>query len=396
MSSKDGCTSFPLQLCETGFFGVAVGMAEALKVQAMQGANVARIASDPPPSGSMVEAGQLLFEVENHKVVQEFDAPARGTLVHALAKGDFIRLDMPFAFVAGENDDAAALLEMARAAKVEGDYSWDQIVGACSTPTSDEGRPVSIAKATEIAVLGNGAGQGWQATLGAAIGPIWRGEATANFFQDKITDLLVYEASRLLATKKFRVLNARFANGQVIEREHINAGVSFDEGKRLTLYAIEKADTLTLPQVQDALVDGLMRYVGRRLALHEVAGATFTISDVTTTDLDLSVPLLPRGQCIIIVLIKDAAAGYKLSISYDHRITEGLTVAGFAEALVARLRSYSAPPPHGEADTSPAICAYCERTVETEVVEYRRRGLLKIIDESGEEQLCCSTCWENW
>jgi pyruvate/2-oxoglutarate dehydrogenase complex dihydrolipoamide acyltransferase (E2) component len=387
---------WPHSYAKRDFLGVEVGMAEALKVQAMQGANVARIAAEPPPSGTKVEAGQLLFEIENHKVVQEFDAPVGGTLVHSVAKGDLIRLDTPFAFITGEGEDAAALLETARAAKVEGDYRWDEIVGACPTPPSDQGKPVSIAKATEIAVLGNGAGQGWQATLGAAIGPIWRSEATANFFQDKITDLLVYEASRLLATKKFRVLNARFANGQVIEREHINAGVSFDEGKRLTLYAIEKADTLTLPQVQDALVDGLMRYVGRKLALHEVAGATFTLSDVTTTNLDLSVPLLPRGQCIIIVLIKDAAAGYRLSISYDHRITEGLTVAGFAEALVARLRSYSAPPPLGDTDAVPAICAYCERTVETEVREYRRRGLLKIIDERGEEQLCCSTCWENW
>lgn len=372
-------------------------MAEALKVQAMQGANVARIAADPPPSGTTVEAGQLLFEIENHKVVQEFDAPVAGTLVHELAKGDLIRLDMPFAYLAADGEDVAALLATAHAAKVEGER-WDDIVGACPMPPSEKGRAVSIAKATEIAVLGNGAGQGWQATLGAAIGPIWRSEATANFFQDKITDLLVYEASRLLATKKFRVLNARFADGKIIEREEINAGVSFDEGKRLTLYAIEKADTLSLPQVQDALVDGLMRYVGRKLALHEVASATFTISDVTTVELFLSVPLLPRDQCIIIALIRDAAAGYQISISYDHRITEGLTVAAFAEALVARLRSYSAPLPQGEygVEAAPAICAYCERTVETEVNEYRRRGLLKIIDDSGEEQLCCSTCWENW
>lgn len=371
-------------------------MAEAIKVQAMQGANVARIAADPPPSGSMVEAGQLLFEIENHKVVQEFDAPVAGTLVHALAKGDFVHLDMPFAFVAGEGDDTPALLETVRAAKVEGEPAWDSVVGACPLPPTDDGRPVSIAKATEIAVLGNGAAQGWQATLGAAIGPIWRSEGTANFFQDKITDLLVYEASRLLATKKYRILNARFADGRIIERAQINAGVSFDEGKRLTLYAVQKADTLTLPQVQDALVDGLMRYVGRKLALHEVASATFTISDVTTTDLNLSVPLLPRDQAIIIVLIKDAATGYMLSISYDHRITEGLKVAGFAEELIARLRSYSVSPPLGETDAAPAICAYCERSVETEVHEYRRRGLMKIIDESGEEQLCCSTCWENW
>jgi hypothetical protein len=221
MSSKDGCVREAPQLCEARFPKGSGGhlMAEALKVQAMQGANVARIAADPPPSGTMVEAGQLLFEIENHKVVQEFDAPVAGTLVHGLAKGDLIRLDMPFAYVAADGEYTAALMATADAAKVSGDYDWVDIVGACPIPPSEKGRAVSIAKATEIAVLGNGAGQGWQATLGAAIGPIWRSEATANFFQDKITDLLVYEASRLLATKKFRVLNARFADGKIVERE---------------------------------------------------------------------------------------------------------------------------------------------------------------------------------
>lgn len=369
-------------------------MAEAIRVQAMQGANIARIAADPPSSGSSVEAGQLIFEIENHKVVQEFDAPIDGTVVHALEKGDLIRLDTPFAFIATDGDDLAILLEAARTAKVEDEGFWNLAVGACPAPPAEDGKPVSIAKATEIAVLGNGAGNGWQATLGAAIGPIRRSDGTANFFQDKITDLLVYEASRLLATKKYRTLNARFADGKIVERAEVNAGVSFDEGKRLTLYAIERADTLSLPQIQDALVDGLMRYVGRKLTLGEVAGSTFTISDVTTTDQLLSVPLLPRNQAIIIALIRDATLGYILSISYDHRITEGLTIANFTHELIKRLRSYSGPITLDEGE--PAICAYCERSVETEVHQYRRRGLMKIVDESGEEQLCCSTCWENW
>lgn len=364
----------------------------------MMGANIARVAAAPLASGTIVEAGQLLFEVENHKVVQEIESPVAGIFVHELAAGDFVYLDAPVAFVASDKEQTTDLLDEARRGKAAADADWSLVVGACPIGLPDAGCPVSIAKATEIAVLGNGAGQSLQATLGAAIGPIWRSEATANFFQDKITDLLVYESSRLLTTKKFRILNSYFEDGRVCAHDHVSPGVSFDEGGRLTLYAISNADTLTLPETQDQLVDGLMRYVGRRLALKEVSTATFTISDVTTTDLNLSVPLLPRGQSIIIVAIRDPAQGYMLSISYDHRITEGLTVAAFAQELIKRLRSYSVSPVANgdDAAEAPAICAYCERGVETEITDFRRRGLLKIVDERGEEVLCCATCWENW
>lgn len=374
-------------------------MAEPIRVEAMQGANLARIAAAPPPSGSHVEAGQTLLEVENHKVVQEIESPASGVFLHDLALGDFVYLDVPIAFVAGESENHENLLAETKAGKAAADADWALVVGSCPIGLPDAGRVVSIAKATEIAVLGNGPGNSLQATLGAAIGPIWRSEATANFFQDKITDLVVYEASRLLTTKKFRILNSYFENGRVIQHDHVSPGVSFDEGGRLTLYAIRDADTLSLPETQDSLVDGLMRYVGRRLVIKDVATSTFTISDVTTTGLNLSVPLLPRGQAIIIAVIRDPAQGYMLSISYDHAVTEGLTAAGFAQELIKRLRSYSTPPT-AEAEEhwtpAPAICAYCESSLETELTAFKRRGLLKIVDDSGEEVYCCATCWENW
>lgn len=373
-------------------------MAEAIRVEAMQGANLARIAAAPPPSGSRVEAGQTLFEVENHKVVQEIESPVSGVLIHDLAKGDFVYLNQSIAFVANEGEDFDSLLAQTKPSKAAANADWALVVGSCPIGLPDAGRAVSIAKATEIAVLGNGPGNSLQATLGAAIGPIWRSEATANFFQDKITDLLVYEASRLLATKKFHILNSYFVNGRVIEHEHVSPGVSFDEGGRLTLYTIPDADALTLPETQNRLVEGLMRYVGRRLEISDVATSTFTISDVTTTDLNLSVPLLPCSQCIILVVIRDPAQGYMLSISYDHRVTEGLTVAGFAQELIRRLRSYSVPPVETDPQRAlaPAVCTYCESALDAEVKEFKRRGLLKIVDDTGEEVYCCATCWENW
>jgi pyruvate dehydrogenase E2 component (dihydrolipoamide acetyltransferase) len=373
-------------------------MAQPVIIEAMRGTNYARVVSVPAADGETVTIGQTLLEVENHKVVQEITSPAEGVMVHALAVGDLLRHDTAVAFVAQPGEDMVVLQAEAGRGLAPAGARWDDLV--CPVPAQaeiDQGKPVSIAKATEIAVLGGGAGNSLLATLGARLGPINRGGAAANFFTDKVLDLVVYEAARLLAGKKFRTLNARFADGKVIPHERISAGVSFDEGGRLTLFAIPDTEQLDLAKTQDALVDGLMRYVGRRLTLADVASSTFTVSDVTATDLNLSVPLLPRDQCIIIVVIRDGANGFLISIGYDHRITEGLTVANFATELVKRVRSYSlADEPGGAADALAPVCSFCERSVIEETRDFRRRGLVRMIDAEGHDALCCSSCWEGW
>lgn len=365
-------------------------MATAITIDGMRGANFALVVRAPVASGTEVTAGETILEIENHKVVQEIEAAADGVLVHGLQPGDLVRLDAPVAFIADAGDDQAALAAQAREAQLPSMPDWTEEPG--KTAGEPEGKAISTAKATEIAVLGHGAGNSLAATLGAAIGIVPRTEATPAFFQDKILDLIVYETSRLLAGKKYRKLNAHFAGGRIVPHERVVPGISFDEGGRLTLYAIPDAETLSLAETQDRIAEGLMRYVGRKLGIEDVATSTVTINDSSAADLNLTVPLLPRGQTLIISVIRDGASGFSLGITYDHRVTEGLTVANFAQELAKRVRSYAAPAER----PAEAACAFCDRTAAMEVAEFRRRGLMRIIDAAGDEQWCCATCWENW
>lgn len=361
-------------------------MATGIILEATNGADTARITGVLVASGDAVSAGQALFEIENHKVVQEIEAAVAGRLVHALAVGDLVQHAVPIAFIADDGEDTAAMLvEAARATLPP------------SAPAA--GKPVSVAKATEIAVLGGGAGNSLLASLGASVGPIARRAETPAFFREKILDLLVYEAARLLTEKRFRVLNARYSDGLVTPQQRIKAGISFDEGRRLTLYALPDPQTMTLAQVQDGIVDGLMRYVGQKLSLEEVATSTFTISDVSAVPLSFSVPLLPVDQCFIIAVTRDEGGAFGLNMSFDHRVTEGLVAANFAQELIKRIRSYAvkeAVAVPTEQAALAAVCSFCERTVESEVSDFRRRGLLKIVDASHSEVLCCTSCWEGW
>lgn len=361
----------------------------AIIIPGMKGAGFARVVAAPVPSGTRVSTGETVFEVENHKAVQEIEAPIDGLIFHELQAGDLVEVDMPVAFVARRRQEAAALLKQARAARISKTSPGKARRRAGEDQHGDR---LTVAKATEVAVLGEGAGNSLLATLGIVIGPIRRSEGTASFFNDKILDLMVFEASRLLSSERYRRLNSRFEKGRIIAHDRVIPGVSFDEGGRLTICALDEADRLSLAETQDRIVDGLMRYVGRKLSVEDVASSTFTITDTSALELNLSVPLLPRDQCIIISITRDGAGAFTASISYDHRVTEGLTVATFAGELAQRIRSYSALDPRPE---EPA-CAFCERTVSMESVEFRRRGLLRVVDVSGRELWCCATCWETW
>lgn len=366
-------------------------MATPVRIEGAKGASFARIIAVPVPSGERVSVGQTILEVENHKVAQEIDSTVEGILHHDLQVGDLVKVGKPIAFLAAPDEDGAKWVQESRVAKL---HSIPKLPGEVlqETRATKGGTPVPVAKATEISVLGHGAGNSLAATLGVAVGPVRRRADTPSFFRDKVLDLVIYEASRLLAGKRFRILNSKFARGHIVPHEKLVVGISFDEGGRLTIYAVPDADKLSLGQTQDQVADGLMRYVGRKLKIEDVATSTVTINDSSAVPLNSSVPLLPMDQCIILSLTKDAEGSFMLSITYDHRITEGLTVASFATDLVNRVRSYAAPAD----DAEQLKCAFCERTARMEAAEFGRRGLLRISSADGAERWCCATCWENW
>src|SRR3546814_15313083 len=89
------------------------------------------------------------------------------------------------------------------------------------------------------------------------------GEGSA-FFADAILDLVTYEASRLM--RKFRNLNAVYLSDDAAYRyDAVNAGIAFDDGNRLTVYTVHDADRLDLVELQDQLLHGLHKYVGKEL-----------------------------------------------------------------------------------------------------------------------------------
>ncbi len=386
-------------------------------------------------SGALIAEGTPIIDVETSKAVQELTAPACGVVTHALEVGDRVEFGATlFKIAAAANEDeqapsrkrkpaaapeatpspavaitprAAALMrrEGLDASDIGGRFITVEHVQRRLTrarppipvaapelaPAGSE--PLSARKRREIHTLSRGAGATMLSVIGAAVGPVRRATVANAFFADRIVDIVAYEAARLM--RAYPRLNAAWAAGDNV-RAHatINAGIAFDDGESgLVLYGITDADTLELTAIQDRIALGLERYVLGELTSGEMAGATFSITDLSPFDVDYLLPLLPANQSAIIGVTGDGAGGYRLYVGFDHRLTEGREAARFLGDLVARVRSFDVAPTDGGQALG---CAFCGKVMEEETGLFRSKGLLRMVDRAGREALCCHACYSGY
>ena len=260
-----------------------------------------------------------------------------------------------------------------------------------STNLLPPGQAIAGRKQAEIEALSKGAGSSMLSVLGVGLGALSIPRAPDSLFVDRITDLVIYEASRLM--RKFPRLNAAYNDGRVVLHDAVHAGLAIDQGGRLVVYGIADADRLTLSDLAGVIANAVEQYVDHALTASDMSRATFTVTDLSTSELDFIFPLLPRGQSCILGITRSEQSGFRIFAGFDHRVTEGRDVGMFLDALRERLLSF------GTSSAMPstvAHCVYCERSVAAAVSKHREKGLLKIIDRQGREALCCASCWNGW
>ena len=258
-------------------------------------------------------------------------------------------------------------------------------------PQRSGGSAVSPRKRAEIDALTHGAGATLLSVLGVHLGPLMVQRKAGDFLTGRITDLVLYEASRLM--RKYPRLNAFYAEDQVFLHEAVHAGLAIDDGGRLMVYGLRNSDLTGLPDLADEMADGIARYVNGELTSQELTRSTFTVTDLSAGELDFVLPLLPRGQSCIVGITSSATAGYRLFAGFDHRVTEGREVMAFLGDLRERIQSFSSA---NRMMVSAAVCAFCARSA-TEAVKFSKdKGLLKLVGRNGEDVLCCGSCWNGW
>lgn len=407
------------------------------------------------PSGTSVVQDEPIFEIENSKATEEYVSPGTGVLMHDLVVGQRVNFGVVIARIVPVGRSAAADLPKPAALipapivtapappKLQGEGRFsraaaalllkynlsasqfdadfvttsdvlahiqcqDELVSSVIQSASDPvpaptppaanaiagsliGHPVGQRKRAEIDVLSQGAGQTMLSVLGVSLGPLQVRRNPGNFLEGRITDLLLYEASRLM--RKYPRLNAFYADGQIFLHEAVNAGLAIDDGNRLMVYGFERTDQAELGKIENGIADAVSRYVNGELTALELTRATFTVTDLSAGELDFVLPLLPRGQSCIVGVTLSLKEGYRLFAGFDHRVTEGREVMAFLGDLRERLLSFSST---SCKVVSGPVCAFCARSAAEAVTSSREKGLLKVAGANGDELLCCGSCWNGW
>ncbi|HRA77314.1 MAG TPA: 2-oxo acid dehydrogenase subunit E2 [Burkholderiaceae bacterium] len=164
-----------------------------------------------------------------------------------------------------------------------------------------------------------------------------------------LTALLVKIAAQAL--REHPALNATFVDGNVHVAGAVHMGVAMSmPDDNLIVPVIRNADQLTLAEVSIALADLGQRAMAGRLALDDVRGATFTLTNPGgLRTARWSTPIVALPQCAILgvgALARRAVVREErivpawvlpTSLTVDHRVVNGVPAQRFVDTLHALL-----------------------------------------------------------
>lgn len=154
-----------------------------------------------------------------------------------------------------------------------------------------------------------------------------------------------------LALREHPQLNARLdaAEGAIILEPEVNVGVAVSQDAGLIVPVVRNADQLSLKALAIALHEQVSKVREDRLGIADVEGGTFTVTSLDSTVVDAFTPIINPPQAAILGVgrLRDVAAFEggevvkrqvtTLSLTFDHRLTDGTPGARFLERVAELL-----------------------------------------------------------
>jgi pyruvate dehydrogenase E2 component (dihydrolipoamide acetyltransferase) len=159
--------------------------------------------------------------------------------------------------------------------------------------------------------------------------PDWRGV--------RISPLLLVAKAVLVATRRHPMVNSTWSEetAEIVVKEYVNLGIAAATPRGLLVPNIKDAGRLTLRELSDALTALVATAKDGRTAPADMAGGTFTITNVGVFGVDTGTPILPPGEAAILAFgaVREMPWVHRgrvkvrqvttLGLSFDHRIIDG-------------------------------------------------------------------------
>ena len=158
------------------------------------------------------------------------------------------------------------------------------------------------------------------------------------------TDLIVAAVARAL--RKHPRMNASWENGRIVLHQDVNVGLAIAVENAVVAAVVHNADQASIGDIAKQRIDKAQKARASRLAPSDIAGATFTISNLGMFNVDAftaiivppQVGILAVGAIVDRVVVVDGMLAVKpmmtVTLSSDHRVIDGANAARFLNDVV--------------------------------------------------------------
>jgi pyruvate dehydrogenase E2 component (dihydrolipoamide acetyltransferase) len=345
--------------------------------------------------GARVQAGQPIYELETDKVSFTVEAPSGGVLQRLVAEGEVVQVGQLVGRLVEEevgpsqrSDDRTEGVEAASEPEpARGPVPPTEMARVRATPAA---RRLARELGVDLAALGTDRRireadvRAWQMAsrtpLAGGMAYTGRrraiGERMVRSLQtsaqvtlgsevrvDAVLDMIeglnrewhdrgvVLTLTRVMvkavavALGEHRYLNVRLEGDRIVPSDHVHVGVAMDQEEGLIVPVLRDVDRMSLEEVARGLRELTLKAESGRLTQADVEGATFTVSSLESTVVDVFTPIVDPPQAAIlglgrvrrVVAIEGASLVphrvTTLSLTFDHRVTDGAPAARFLGRL---------------------------------------------------------------
>ena len=164
-------------------------------------------------------------------------------------------------------------------------------------------------------------------------------------------DMILFAVSRVL--KNHPVLNAHFLGDHIRYFDHVHLGVAVDTPRGLIVPTIFNADCKSLCEIAKESKELATAAQGGAISPDLLTGASFTISNLGTLDIEMFTPIINPPQtgilgvnCMVdrVRTVEGQVTVYPamgLSLTYDHRALDGAPASRFLKELKTAMEQFT-------------------------------------------------------
>jgi pyruvate/2-oxoglutarate dehydrogenase complex dihydrolipoamide acyltransferase (E2) component len=211
------------------------------------------------------------------------------------------------------------------------------------------------------------------------------------YLKNSLLPVVIYETARLL--EKYKELNAYFTGDSVAFYKQVNIGFAIDIDKGLKVLAIKNASAKTMKDVETDIMALSNKYLDDALLTEDLSDVTFTITDLSSEGVHFFRPLVNMMNSAILGVssIDEKLQRCILTVTFDHRVTEGKLVAQFLQELKQRIQSYKSS--YFNHPNQAIACFKCFKSLKDDLSDV---GFTKCITPKGEEAYICQSCFKGF